>query len=49
MTFHTYILAQHPPYHISTSYALQFLRYNPHKIFKLKVKSNQGHNMTLQS
>ena len=26
-----------PPYQVSTSYTLQFLRYSPDKIFKLKV------------
>ena len=40
------------PYQVSTSYTLQFPRYSPGKIFKLKVttaRSNQGHTMTLHT
>ena len=42
------------PYQISTSYILQYLRYSPDKILKVKVttasqNSNQGHTMSLHS
>ena len=36
MTMHIYTPNQYV-YQVSTSYTLQFLRYNPDKIFKLKV------------
>ena len=36
MTLHTYPPNQ-CPYKVSTSYTLQFVRYSPDKIFKLKV------------
>ena len=36
MTHHTYTTNQYP-YQVSTTYTLQFLRYSPDKIFKLKV------------
>ena len=38
--------------HVSTSYAVQFMRYSPNKIFKFKVtmaRSNQGQTMTLHT
>ena len=39
------------PYQVSTSYALQFLRYSLDKILKVKVtaRSNQGNIMTLHT
>ena len=40
------------PYQVLTTYTLQFLRYNPDKIFKLKVttaRSNQDQTMMLHT
>ena len=51
MTLHTYTPNQ-GPYQVSTSCTLRFPRYNPDKIFTLKVttaRSNQGQTMTLHT
>ena len=51
MMLHTYTPKQ-CPYQVSTSYTLQFLRYSPDNLYRLRSlqqgqRSNQGHIMTI--